>query len=78
MNVDGKEGDDDLLAEHYASLRGTGMPPAVAEEMVQREPGVEEDEGEMEEMEDVRDLRVEMQPVGGGIRGKTVMGMCAW
>lgn len=44
-----KEEEDELLAEHYETLLGDVKPEMV----VKREPGIEEDDGEVEEMEDV-------------------------
>ena len=63
LSKNGREADDAVLADHYANLDG-GRP------VVKRELGVEEDDGEFEEMEDVG---LAGRPASTG--GKTVMGM---
>ena len=49
--LNGKEGDDAALADHYARLAEQGLVPTV-----KREPGLEDEEADldMEELEDVR------------------------
>lgn len=63
VNKNGREADDAVLADHYATLEGDRL-------LVKREPGVEEDDGDLEDMEDVG-LAGRPAPT----EGKTVMGM---
>jgi len=70
-NAHGKEAEDALLAEHYASLVEDSKPSIA----VKREPGVEEDDVDMEEMENVEaEEPMAKTATTAGMGGKMVMG----
>ena len=75
----GREGDDDLLVDHYAKMESNSSPikvkaePGASPIMVKREPAVKESEkGAVEEVEELDDGMEEEVPVGSG---KMVNGM---